>query len=73
MNHLQNLYEFFRLVHQLTVPFEKSKTVLFASSVMKYIVAPSALSRFPVNLICYFAFRSASSFCFLLKPITINL
>ena len=50
-----------------TILCEKSKTVYFASSVMKNIVAPSARSRFPVKLICCIAFGSASSYCYLLK------
>ena len=56
-----------------TVPFEKSKTVSFASSIMKYIVEPSALSKFPVKLICCITFGSESNFCCLLKSITTNL
>ena len=49
------------------VPCEKSKIVSFPSSVMKNIVP--LFSRFPVKLICYIAFGSASSACFLLKSI----
>ena len=45
----------------LTVPFEKFETVSFASSIMKDIAEDSALSRFPVKLICWFAFGSTSS------------
>ena len=44
------------------MPFEKSETVSLASSVMKNIVAPSALLGFPVKLICCITFGSASSF-----------
>ena len=51
----------------LTLPFRKSKTVSFASSIIKNIVA--LFSRFPVKLICCIAFRSASNFCCLLKSI----
>ena len=40
---------------------------------MKNIVTPSALSRFPVKLICCIAFGSVSNFCCLLKSIAINL
>ena len=40
----------------LTIPFEKSKTVSFASLITKNIVEPSALSKFPVELICCIAF-----------------
>ena len=57
----------------LTVPFKKFKTVSFASSIMKNIVAPSALVRFPVKLICCIALGSAFSSCCLLKSIAINL
>ena len=57
----------------LTVPFEKSQTVSFANSIMKNIVEPSALSRFPVKLICCIAFGPASSFYCLLKSVAINL
>ena len=49
--------------YTLTVPFQKSKTVSLVSSIMKSIVAPSALSRFPVKLICCIALGSASNFC----------
>ena len=59
----------------LTVTHEKSKTVSFASSVMKSIVVLSFIFRswlslrfrFPVRLICCIAFGSASSACCLLK------
>ena len=61
MNHLQKF---------LTVSFEKFKTVSFAFSIMKNIAA--FFSGFPVKLICYIAFGSASSCC-LLKSITISL
>ena len=37
----------------LTLLFEKFKTVSFAPSIVKNIVEPSALSRFPVKLIFY--------------------
>ena len=49
------------------------KHFFFASSIMKNIVEPSALSRFPVKYICYIAFGSASSFCCLFKSIAIHL
>ena len=39
------------LSQNFTVPCEKSKTISFASSVMKSIVVP-ALSKFAVKLIC---------------------
>ena len=55
-----------------TVIFKKSNWVLFASSIMKNIVTLSS-SRFPVQLICVTLFRSASSFCCLLKSIAVNL
>ena len=53
------------------VPWEKSKTVLFGSSIMKYNVVSPAGSRFPVKLICCNAFGSASVACCLLKSIII--
>ena len=56
-----------------TVLCEKSKTVSFASSIMKNIVPFSARSRFPINLICCIAFGSASSACWLLKSVAIIL
>ena len=49
------------ICNTLTVSCEKSKTVSFASSIMKNIVAPAARSRFLVTLICCIAFGSASS------------
>ena len=49
----------------LTVPFEKFETVSFTSSIMKNIAEDSALSRFPVKLICWIAFGSTSSFVYL--------
>ena len=50
-----------------TVPSEKPKTVSFASSIIKNIVAPSPQSKFPVKLICFIALGSASSPRCLLK------
>ena len=64
MEHIHNTF---------TVPCEKSKTVSFASSIMKNIVAPSARSRFPAKLICCIAFGSALSAYCLLKSIAIIL
>ena len=58
--------------NDLTVPFEKTKTLSFASSIMKHCWT-FALSRFPVKLICCIAFVLACSFCCLLKSIPINL
>ena len=57
----------------VTVPYEKSKMVYFASSVMKNTVVSPARSRFHVKLICCVAFRSASSACCLLKSIAVIL
>ena len=57
----------------LTVPFGKSRTLSFASSIMKNIVELSALSRFPVKLIFCITFPSKSSFCCWLKSFVINL
>ena len=56
-----------------TVPFDKSKTVSFASSIIKNIVACPPQSIFPVKLICCIAFRSTSSSCCLLVSIAIIL
>ena len=50
-----------------------SKTILFAFSIKKNNVAPSALPRFPVKLICCIAFGLASRFSCFLKFIVINL
>ena len=55
------------------IPFENSKTVSFASSIMKNICAFSSRFRFPVKLICCNAFGSASRICCLLKSIAIGL
>ena len=56
-----------------TIPCEKSKMFSIASSIIKNIVVPFALSRFPVKLIYYIAFGSVSSACCLLKSIAISL
>ena len=40
-----------QIYNTLTVSYEKSKMVSFASSIIKNIVAPAARSRFPVKLI----------------------
>ena len=53
-----------------TVCCEKSKTISFASSIMKNIDV--SFSIFPVKLICCIAFGSASSFCCLLESVAIN-
>ena len=57
----------------LTVPFKETRIVSIASSIVKEGVAPSALSKFPVKLICSIDFGWASNFCYLLKSIAINL
>ena len=57
----------------LKVPFEKSKTVSFTSSIMKNITLLFASFRFSVKLICCIAFGSASSAYCLLKSIAIIL
>ena len=49
--------------NNLIALFEKSRTVSFASSIMKNIVEAPALPRSSVKLICCIAFGSASSFC----------
>ena len=46
----------------LTVPFEKSKNVSFASSVKKNICVVLTRFRFRLKLICCSAFGSASNF-----------
>ena len=64
---MENIYNTF------TVPWEKSKIVSIACSIMKNIVPHAAQSRFPGKLICCIAFGSpSSSFC-LLKSIAIIL
>ena len=55
------------------VPFEKPEIVSFASSIMKNVVAPSALSSFSGKLLCCIAFGSASVAYCLLKSIAIIL
>ena len=50
----------------LTVPFEKSKDVPFAFSMMENICVLQSPSSFQVKFICCIAFGSASSFCCLL-------
>ena len=52
------------------VLLEKSKTVSFASSIMKNIGVYLSHSRFPVKLIWCIAFGSISSFCCLLRYIS---
>ena len=72
-----NLYLYYIKTKQyyntFTVPSEKSKTVSFASSIVKNIVAPSPVSRFSLKLICWIAFGSRSSACYLLKSVPIIL
>ena len=53
----------------LTLPFEK----IFRFFNNEKYCRTSALFRFPVKLICFIAFGSASSFCCLLKSIAISL
>ena len=55
------------------VPFEKSRTVSFVSSIMKNISLFASCSRFPVKLVYCIAFGPPFSFCCLLKPIAISL
>ena len=62
---------FSNIHNTFTIPFERSRMVYFASSVMKNIVISPARSRFPVKLIGSIAFRSASSACCLLKPVAV--
>ena len=47
------------------------KIFSFNSSVMKNIVVYTSCSRFPVKVICYIDFGSASSTCYLLLSIII--
>ena len=54
-----------------TVPYKKSKTVSFASSIIKNIVA--CCCRFPVKLICCVPLGPVSSACYWLKSIGITL
>ena len=53
------------------VPYERSKMVSFASSVMKNIIVFPPRPKFVVKLICCVAFGSASSTYCLLKSISI--
>ena len=46
-----------------TVLCKKSKIVSFVSSIMKNMVVFPPRSKFPVKLICWIAFGSASSAC----------
>ena len=55
------------------VPFEKSKTASFTSSIMEKIRVSLFRPRFPVKLICCIAFGSTSSFCSLLKSFAVSL
>ena len=57
----------------ITVLFGKSKTVSFASSIMKYNIAAFAVVRFTVKISSCIGFRSAFNFSCLLKFIAINL
>ena len=59
--------------HNFTVPFEMSKMVSFASSIMKKNVVFPSWSRFSVKSIRGMAFASASSSCCLLKSIAVTL
>ena len=62
-----------KFTNTFTVPCEKSKIVSFVSSIMKNIVVFPSRSEFPVKLICWFAFGSASSSYCLLKSIAVIL
>ena len=57
---IQHIYNTF------TVPFEKSKTFSFASSIMKNVVVFLVPSKFAVKLFCWIALGSASRACYLL-------
>ena len=56
-----------------TVLSEKSIIFSFTFLMVKNIVVSPAWCRFPVKLIYFIAFRSASSACFWIKSIAINL
>ena len=56
-----------------TVPCEESKTVSFASSMIKYIVVSIAPSKFVVKIICWIYLGSASRTSCLIKSVTIIL
>ena len=58
---------------KLTVTCERSKTVSFASSRIKYNLVFPALSKFAQKLICLIALGSASRAYCLLKSIAIIL
>ena len=51
----------------------KIQNIFFASSIMKKVIVFPSQFRFPLKLICYIAFGSASSACFLLKSMAIIL
>ena len=70
---LAKLYDHIR--HTFTVNCGKSKTLSFATSIIKNfaVFAGGFRARFPVKLTSYNALRSASSACCLLKSIAINL
>ena len=51
----------------------KIQNSFFASLIMKKVIVYPSQFRFPVKLICYIAFGSASSACSLLKSIAIIL
>ena len=60
------------IYNTLTVSYEESKILSFASSIMKRIVA--SWSTVPVNLICCTAFESASNaYCLLKSTVYLNL
>ena len=61
------------IYYTLTVPCEKSKMASLASSITKNIVVSPCSSKFPANLLYWFAFLSASSAYCLLKSIAISL
>ena len=62
---------FLRNYSTLTVLFGKSKTVSFASSIMKNIFVCPLRFRFAVEFIHCITLRLASSTCCLLKPTTV--
>ena len=61
------------LYNTFTVPYEQSKTVSFAYSIMKKIVVFPDLSKFAVKLIRWIALGSVSRACCLIKSFAIIL
>ena len=69
--HLKTKIILIHIYNTFTVPCEKSKTVSFASSIVKETAVFSALSIFAVKLICWIALGSISIAYSLLEFIAI--